>query len=616
MSVASFALFSTGGAEELDPLGPPEPVFPEVVEPTGEPNLDGVENSILLEEELKTEIVTEETSGTEIATGSEVAVVPDVVSEPEIAEVPDVVSELGTVTGPEVISKSEPVVVPEGGAEPEITVVTEIENEKTVENRPEMMTQMARKSRLPLEELRGNRVLWVAQLATGEESEKAGKSSKTGSVQEQENGAEKISASRQLLERLSPVQENYLDGVEMIDLRTFLNSPHLQHNVEAVKEALPTYWEACALRSAVCYWERRADELKKLAETASVADKPLYEAGVAAAQSNLGAAKIALRMNAVELGNKAGYTREVTAKTQPHAGNYETRYDDIRATHGEPSATLTYLNGRLTIHQEQMTAAAAAYSTAEKLLKLQVTQGAGAMAVLAAWDMLDERREVFFESLLEFNRDILNYVLQVSNRRGPELAPLLVRPATEVSLKGNIGRKAPSFPTAPRETVAENKNLPSVVENAGTESLPPPALKTDGVASSEVTPTYAENATVDISPLPETGNTVAGDAVISDNAVISDGGIAPEVGGDEIVVPEIVVPGGELSAPMTETPAPESDFVPIGGETGVDVNPVLSFPAESSGNGESSENGNNSGNGISLENQGVNLPPENKMGEP
>ncbi len=524
VGVVSFAVSLSGWAQGLEPLGPLEAVYPEVVEPTGEPNWEGVEDSILLEEAPKTET-------REVLNFSDTEKEPAVVEAVETLEVED---------------------------------VTEIVKQKG--NRQEASVQRAGKDRLPLDALRTNRILRVAQLSSGENAGKKGT--------EQENGAEKMSASRQLLEQLSPIQGNYLDGVEAIDLRTFLNSPRLQYSAEAVKEALPTYWEASVLRSAVCYWERRMDALKKLAATATATDKTLYEAGVVAARSNLGVAKIALRMNAVKLGDLGGYTREVTTKTQPHAGNYETRYDDIRATQGEPSALATYLNGALKIHQEQVTATAAAYSTAEKLLKYQMSQGTDAVAVLAAWDMLNEQREAFFEALLEFNRDILNYVLQVSSRRGPELAPLLVRSVTEVTLEGSATRKAPSLPTTPREIIRRSENLPSVVENSETGALPQPALV--DVPPTDTAPKYEENATVYVTPE----------------------GAAPILP-PEAAVPAVVVPGGDLSAPVTETPAPESDFVPIGGETGVDVNPTLSPSV------------NTPGNGFSLENSGAIILPQN-----
>lgn len=373
---------------------------------------------------------------------------------------------------------------------------------------------------------------------------------------------EEISIARRLLLKLSP-PDSVLDGVEQVDLRTFLNASPLSVDASRTREALPHYWKAAELRSEVFYWANRLEAMKNLAENATGTDREVYNSAAAAAQASLNLSKVTLRSNAMKLASLAGYTREVTAKTLPHAGEYDTRYDEIVKLHSENSQ-ITLYHGLLKLHQEQLTAAASAYLTAESLLN-HLSPNAPASTVLAAWDVLNERRKVFFEVLLNFNDDILNYVLTISNRRGPELAPLLVKP---VSTSPNVGAAAPSLPTPPAKAPAPPADLPSVVmdqeeDPASSPYQPVTPIQPVDQGAGQV---QAENSSIDLSP--------AGTPRISAGTVSADGN-----GGVTGIQAEPPIPGYDLGAPAVETAPPGSDFIPIGGETGVDTNPSLnSFP--------------------------------------
>ncbi|MCR5164475.1 MAG: hypothetical protein K6C40_10695 [Thermoguttaceae bacterium] len=380
-----------------------------------------------------------------------------------------------------------------------------------------------------------------------------------------DDAREEISVSRRLLLKLSP-PDSVLDGVEQVDLRTFLNAPALRDDVARTREALPYYWKAAELRSEVFYWANRLDAMKQLAENAGATDREVYNSAAAAAQASLNLAKLTLRSNAMKLANLAGYTREVTAKTLPHAGEYNTRYDEIMKN-SAGNSQITYYHGLVTFHQEQLTAAASAYLTAESLLK-QLRSSAPATAVLASWDVLNDRRKVFFEVLLNFNDDILNYALNTSNRRGPELAPLLVKPVSSPSKEGAL--VSPSLPTPPEKAPAPPAELPSVMQNSDQTAALPKAEAPIQTTDPETGQTYSENETIDISP----GGSSKPDPY---------GSVQPLGNAPTNTAPAPPVPGYDLGAPPVETAPPGSDFIPIGGETGVSTSPILSAPSGNDG---------------------------------
>ena len=509
----TFLYSSVLRAESESPAGPPAPVFSPIEESSEIPDVSGVEDSIQIDD----------------------------LNEPGPAEAP-------AVESPE--KESVPLESPTvESQEPEIPDSLDLETKPSQETNAvptdpslEESLQSADPKEKPLETaVEPKEKKEIKRLASTDET-KPGK-----------KNDEEISVSRRLLFKVSP-PDSILDGVEQVDLRTFLNAPTLRDDEARTREALPYYWKAAELRSEVFYWANRLEAMNSLAESASGSEREVYKSAAAAAKASLSLAKVTLRSNAMKLASLAGYTREVTAKTLPHAGEYNTRYDEIV----DKTSRITYYHGLITFHQEQLTAAASAYMTAESLLNL-VRQKGPASAVLASWDVLNERRKVFFEVLLSFNDDILNYVLTISTRRGPELAPLLVKPDSTPSSEG--ASTLPSLPTPPAKAPDPPAALPSVLapgQTAASSQADTP-IRTQDPETGQV---YSENDSIDV-------QSAATAPEVSSEPV-------PAGGNEPVqVVPEAPVPGYDLGAPPVETAPSGSDFIPIGGETGVNTNPVL-----------------------------------------
>lgn len=393
-------------------------------------------------------------------------------------------------------------------------------------------------------------------------------------VQSHKTAGSKISASVKLLERLAGASDFQLEGVESIELRTFLNAPLLSGSRDGILNALPLYWETASIRAEIGYWETRANAMERLAQSASADERSLYELASASAKANLSSARILLRTNAVKLGNAAGYSREVTARTLPHAGNYETRYEEIRSSYGVPSGRVTYFNGMISLRQEQLSAATAACLSAENLLNYEMKRKQNATAIILAWDLLNERRVAFFKALLAFNQDILNYVLEISPKRGADLAPLLARPVTEVdSQRVPASGKNPTLPAPPQEKNGPEPTFEQgAIPNESAAGVSAPQLTEGGTTASP----RNENGL----PAPKITDGKVASGANDALPTVGDGATYEENAFIAIDVPaEPTVPGGELGVPETETPPPGNDFKPIGGETGVDTNPVLAVPA-------------------------------------
>ena len=515
---------------ENDPVsGPPAPDFPPVEESNEIPDLSGIADSIHIDE------LENLPPANAPASDSPAEKTPEPIKSGTVPEPSDALEPAKT---PETVPAQEP---------PASQLPAEsLESAPALTSDPFLETPASKeKSAAPAQDSKENKK--VKTLASAEETN----ASASGSGENGEKNDEEISVARRLLLKLSPA-DSVLDGVEQVDLRTFLNSPALRDDVARTREALPYYWEATALRSEVFYWANRLEAMKNLAENASETDREVYRSAAAAAQASLNLAKVSLRSNAMKLASLAGYTREVTAKTLPHAGEYNTRYDEIvKSSPG--NSQITYYHGLVTFHQEQLTVAASAYLTAESLLNL-VRQKGPASSVLAAWDVLNERRKVFFEVLLNFNDDILNYALNTSNRRGPELVPLLVKPASSPK---DGASASPSLPTPPEKAPAPPADLPSVMDTGQTAALPKndAPIRTQDPETGQI---YHENASIDVSSGP-----------------VSSDEVQPIESAPVNVLPEAPIPGYDLGTPPVETAPSGSDFIPIGGETGVNTNPTL-----------------------------------------
>lgn len=394
--------------------------------------------------------------------------------------------------------------------------------------------------------------------------------------QEREENQEKqkktVSLSIQLLERLCQPTQSVLENVQEVDLPTFLSAPALHYSEETLSTALRLYWRSSALKSEALFRLRQANELAKLAETASPEDQVLYRAAAETAQAKANTAKLALRANALELGRTAGYAQSVTAQTLPHAGNYETHFQQFIPTHGSRTV---YLHGLIQFRRQQLIAAASACVSAENLLKMQMTEKKDAETVLETWETLEHRQRLFFDVLTEFNAEILQYVLLISYRKGPDLVPLLVHtaqssPETERTFSSDA---LPQDTAMPYTAVPERETSAASLSPENSASIPAPSLPAventaelspvPAAAEGPGLPTFAES-------VPE--NAPANVPVYEENAAI------------DVVLPTEGVPVvPSIGVPPTETAPPGSDFQPIGGPNGVLSDPTLGLPAEQNG---------------------------------
>ncbi len=378
-----------------------------------------------------------------------------------------------------------------------------------------------------------------------------------------------VSLSVSLLERLCPADQLILENVQAVDLQTFLGSPNLQYSEDGLASALRLYWKSSALKSETVFRLRQAEELGKLAGSAAPASQAVYRSAADAAKTKADAAKLTLRANALELGRTAGYTESMTAQTLPHAGAYETQFRQFVPAYGSRAA---YLHGLLDFRRQQLISAASAYVSAENLLKMQTAEKADAEKILQSWETLEHRRKLFFDVLTEFNAEILQYVLLISRRRGPDLVPLLVRPQNASSAEKTFADEnrldAPAVPyvAAPGTSdvpvlSADEKNtaaaapasMPLPTDTESSAGIPQntvpngPGLPTFAEDASKETPVYEENAAIDV--------------------------VLPTA--DPMLQP--------YGAPAAETAPPGSDFQPIGGPNGVISDPTLGSPAMQDG---------------------------------
>lgn len=377
-----------------------------------------------------------------------------------------------------------------------------------------------------------------------------------------------ISLSVSLLERLCPEDQQILENVQAVDLQTFLGSPNLQYSEDGLASALRLYWRSSALKSETVFRLRQAEELSKLAGSADKASQAVYRSAADAAKTKADAAKLALRANALELGRAAGYAESMTAQTLPHAGSYETRFQQFVPAYGSRAA---YLHGLIDFRRQQLISAASACVSAENLLKMQTAEKADAEKILQSWETLEHRRKLFFDVLTEFNAEILQYVLLISRRRGPDLVPLLVRPQNASSAEKTFADEnrldAPAVPYAAAPGTSEVPILSEEVKNR-----PPILASTPIPAESESDAGIPKNTAPNGPGIP----TFAEDAnaetpVYEENAAI------------DVVLPEAAPTSQPYGIPAEETAPPGSDFQPIGGPNGVISDPTLGSPAMQDG---------------------------------
>lgn len=338
------------------------------------------------------------------------------------------------------------------------------------------------------------------------------------------------SAARDLLPLLVKVPDNVLEGVERVSLATFLEK--YPGDAEQLRKAISFFWQCATVQSEVSYWAKRHDVLKQLTP-AGPTEQPLYQAALSQAQTARADAMVSMRASSVELGRLAGSQQELWPETLPHAGSYSTNYTAGAGSYYYGSAYGVadpgFLDKRIGLRYEQLSNAAAAYRSSEYILQEMLKNRATLGVVLQAMDSVNERRDRFFDILEAYNRDILDYVLQVSSKRGEDLARLLVRMPPKVPTDNyTIPSLAAPMPLTP----ADPKDKPAVEEKTFETAPAPGTDEKEKTSALSTTP----------SPLPE-----------------------PEI---PTLPPEPEVPGAASAVPPVETAPPSSDFQPIGGESG------------------------------------------------
>lgn len=336
----------------------------------------------------------------------------------------------------------------------------------------------------------------------------------------------KKSAAKELLETLVSLPKSPLGEVEALPLEDFL--ARWSGDEAGLLRGIAVYWEAAEKNSALAYWLKRQKLLRQW--KASAAETALHQAALAHVETAIADATVSIRTTAMILGHWMDKPHEVQAQTLPHAGSYQTRYEEVERE-GNATPEGSFLNRLIGLRHEQLMAAAGAYRSSEYVLQELLKQTAPLSAILQGMDQVNERRELFFDVLLEYNETILKYVLQVSYRRGAEMLPLLVVVPPKVPTENYV--------TPPARLPLSN----------------PPA----GESSSVLTPAEEPASTFETTPVPTLPPAESGIPVEVDPI--------PEVDFSESmeVVPD--VPGGWGAAPV-ETPPPSSEFQSIGGETG------------------------------------------------
>ncbi|MDO4571462.1 MAG: hypothetical protein Q4D38_13845, partial [Planctomycetia bacterium] len=333
------------------------------------------------------------------------------------------------------------------------------------------------------------------------------------------------SASRKLLAQLIELPPETLEGVERLTLQQYLSSPRFLGNESLLRAGLDYYWKSSKAASDYVYWTKRVNLLKALISKES-APGELLKTALNSAEMNQSCALVAMRAYAVETARQGGFAHEIWPQTPPHAGSYHTNYQHSDAY---ANTDLAYMDQIITLRYEQISRAAAAYRSAEYLLQEIASHGSSPSEILSALDEMNLRRNYFMGSVLEYNEEILDYVLRVSSRRGAELARYLAVSDPMIS------EEEFSPPVTPPVTVDEVRraeaSTPTYVSPGGT--LAPPVLPETPPPSADETSPYLPNT--------EFEGTFS----------------APEP------APPIEIPGT-----LEETPPSGSGFTPIGGATG------------------------------------------------
>lgn len=348
-------------------------------------------------------------------------------------------------------------------------------------------------------------------------------------------------AARELLARVTAVPPATLENVQQVTLDEFLS--RISGGDDALRAALRAYWEAAGSAGAYAHWKNQAAFLENQASGGyGTAPSVEMQAALVAARTAADDALATLRADAVRLGEMAGYSREIWPADMPHAGAYNTQYEKI-AEMDAGAPRLELLDRIVDLRWQQWLAAGAAYRAAEYVRQEIAKSGTPGAVLQTSW-AVEQRREMLFKSLVQYNMDILDYVLAVSHKRGGQLAPLLVVPKKpeEAEAPGAAVVPEAARPITPRTSVLDPESMPS----RDTETLSRPRLPAGGALEEEATRVYT------------------GDTVRDEDVPGFDPGI---IGGGGIGLPLEEMEEIEEFAPV-ETPPRGSGYERIGGETG------------------------------------------------
>ena len=357
------------------------------------------------------------------------------------------------------------------------------------------------------------------------------------------------SENRKMIASLRELPESTLENVTEISLADFLD--RLSPADADVRKGVHAYWEISRHAANYLFWQQHLTFLQELSANSGEAVR--LQTAIIAARAAAAESLAALRTETVRLGEIGGFTREIWPADIPHTGAYNTRYDEIAEQDGG-SPELALRNRIVGLRYEQWMASAAAYRAAENVF--QELRGRKVILtethlgeLLQAAESVRRQRERMFTALIQYNIDVLDYVLEVSGKRGGSLAPLLV--------VGSAKTGTPT-PAEPRYAVPETGG-----------ALPAPKLQEKPSVTEAAPPTVSDYGY---------GN--FGDEDESTEDIFSPSGISPgflEYDTDD----DVFLP----STP--EAPTPGSDFQPVGGRSG--STGTLTSPPPNAGSRRSDE---------------------------
>lgn len=353
-------------------------------------------------------------------------------------------------------------------------------------------------------------------------------------VKRPEDLSAQSAVARELLSRVTAMPAATLENVQQVSLEEFLS--RVSGGDDALRTAVRAYWEAAGSAGAYVYWKNQVDFLENQSAGGYVTSASAeMRAALTAAQTAADDALATLRADAVRLGEMGGYSREIWPADMPHAGAYNTQYEKIAEMDGG-SPRLALLNRIVDLRWQQWNAAGAAYRAAEYVRQEIAKSGSPGDILQASW-AVEQRREMLFKSLVQYNMDILDYVLAVSYKRGGQLAPLLVVPKKPEPAEAPVAAAPPergaARPVPPRASVLEPGSAPQ--RDAG-----------DAPDTEEATRVY-------------TGDTVREEDVFGFGSGV--------IGGGDAGLPLEEMNEFEEIPPL-ETPPRGSGYERIGGETG------------------------------------------------